>query len=303
MDCRLLVDKNTDIFSTQNLTGQVLEAAKEEYTVNRTGPLTATLIEAITYLPLEHLTETWPSVLTDISSADTSAYLPCNYTKELLDGYALQVASILRSLNTSSEGIIEIMADSVGALQVSLQHPFSRGTVRPRSPDIRHGVRVDPRYGAHPFDMDVLIMGLQWNQKLIMTSAMRALEPNPDERLMSNNSTTLLSLAKAETGTGFHPCGTAAMLPRKYGGVVDRELKVYGVQNLRIVDASIIPLIPSAHLQSVVYAIAEKVSYFSTYPRCASLDGSARSLIFFPKGADIIRSQGKKMNEPTSGSG
>ena len=44
-------------------------------------------------------------------------------------------------------------------------------------------------------------------------------------------------------------CGTASMLPRDLGGVVDSELKVYGTQNLRIMDLSVLPLHISAHPQ------------------------------------------------------
>ena len=50
------------------------------------------------------------------------------------------------------------------------------------------------------------------------------------------------------------------MLPRSLGGVVDSNLTVYGTSNLRVVDTSIFPLIPGAHLQSVVYAVAEKAA-------------------------------------------
>ena len=49
------------------------------------------------------------------------------------------------------------------------------------------------------------------------------------------------------------------MLPLENGGVVDPALRVYGTQNLRVADTSIFPLIPAAHLQAVVYAVAEKV--------------------------------------------
>ena len=54
--------------------------------------------------------------------------------------------------------------------------------------------------------------------------------------------------------------GTCAMAKRDLQGVVDPSLKVYGTTNLRVVDASIIPMQIAAHLQSTTYAIGEKVS-------------------------------------------
>jgi choline dehydrogenase-like flavoprotein len=63
--------------------------------------------------------------------------------------------------------------------------------------------------------------------------------------------------ALANTLSIYHPIGTAALLPEKDGGVVDSQLKVYGTKRLRVVDASIIPLLPSAHIQTLVYGIAE----------------------------------------------
>ncbi len=58
-----------------------------------------------------------------------------------------------------------------------------------------------------------------------------------------------------------HPAGTAAMAPRELGGVVGADLKVYGTTNLRVVDASVMPIIVGANLQETVYAIAEKVCH------------------------------------------
>ena len=63
----------------------------------------------------------------------------------------------------------------------------------------------------------------------------------------------------AESGIG-HESGTCAMMPLELGGVVGPDLLVHGVQRLSVVDASIIPLIPSANLCATVYAIAEKAS-------------------------------------------
>lgn len=60
---------------------------------------------------------------------------------------------------------------------------------------------------------------------------------------------------RKHTGTEYHPCGTAAL-----GQVVDERLKVFGVDRLRIVDASIIPLHLSGNNCALVYAIAEKAA-------------------------------------------
>jgi choline dehydrogenase-like flavoprotein len=57
----------------------------------------------------------------------------------------------------------------------------------------------------------------------------------------------------------MHPCCTAAMLPKQKGGVVGTDLKLHGASGLRIVDMSIIPMLPSAHLSALAYAVAEKV--------------------------------------------
>lgn len=58
--------------------------------------------------------------------------------------------------------------------------------------------------------------------------------------------------------TSFHPCGTTRLSRNIQQGVVDPNLKVHGVKNLRVVDASCIPVIPDCRIQNSVYAVAEK---------------------------------------------
>lgn len=57
-----------------------------------------------------------------------------------------------------------------------------------------------------------------------------------------------------------HALGTAAMMSRNLGGVVDAKLRVYGTSNLRVVDASVIPLQISGHLTATLYALADRAA-------------------------------------------
>lgn len=73
----------------------------------------------------------------------------------------------------------------------------------------------------------------------------------------------IMLMIKSNVATEYHVSCSCPMLPLSLGGVVDPNLLVYGTQNLRIVDASIMPMVPAAHLQAVVYAIAEKVWFLT----------------------------------------
>ncbi|KAH8649948.1 hypothetical protein BX600DRAFT_529023 [Xylariales sp. PMI_506] len=261
---------NPDLFTINDLTGSNLNDAYTDYYANRTGPLTATLIEALAYLPLSSLTSSWQETLSNLSSSDSDTYLPSDYPDTVRTGYAAQYSAIVQSLGDSSEGALEIMANSVGTLQVASQRPLSRGSVRASSADLTPAaaggvsgiIAVDPRYGSHPFDRALLVLGLDWNARLVNgTEAMRQLDPSPpDAALLSGDAERLEAVVAAQLATEFHPCGTTAMLPLESGGVVGTDLLVHGTSNLRVVNAGVIPLIPSAHLQAVVYTIAEKAA-------------------------------------------
>jgi choline dehydrogenase len=105
------------------------------------------------------------------------------------------------------------------------------------------------------------VEALLFNNQLIDSQSMRLLEPGRYAPFFPNaTAETLIPAIQKGIRTEFHGTGTTSMLPLNLGGVVDTHLRVYGTKNLRVVDAGIIPLVPAAHLQAPVYAIAERVS-------------------------------------------
>jgi choline dehydrogenase len=114
---------------------------------------------------------------------------------------------------------------------------------RPFDPPI-----IDPRYGSNPVDLDVLLASIVYNRQVLATASMKLLEPLQLNPRPNATDQEILKFIKANVQTEFHPSGTCAMLPLDLGGVVDPQLLVYGTQNLRVVDASIMPLIPASHL-------------------------------------------------------
>ncbi|KAI0459565.1 GMC oxidoreductase-domain-containing protein [Xylaria acuta] len=249
-----------DVFSALDIVGDRRDAVKAEYLANRTGPWTATMVNAVAFPAFDEI----PSELLHLITNETNQNLPPTYDDTLRAGYAAQRTEIRALLSRRDVPAYELMVASWGQLAVSAMHTLSRGTIHARSSSIfdNEPPILDPRLCSHAFDCEILRMGLEFNDRLIATDAMVTLLPVPPPGLGPldlKNRTALMETIRSMVHTEFHPSGTAAMMPRSAGGVVDTGLRVYGTRNLRVVDASIIPLIPSGHIQSAIYAIAEKV--------------------------------------------
>lgn len=139
-------------------------------------------------------------------------------------------------------------------------HPLSRGVVYIDSADPFEPPLLDPRWLSNPTDRSILIEALKFNRQILAAPSMLELQAAQFVPPVNADDDALNQVINNGIRTEFHPSGTLAMLPLAMGGVVDSNLLVYGTQNLRVVDASIFPLVPAAHLQAVVYAVAEKVS-------------------------------------------
>lgn len=149
-----------------------------------------------------------------------------------------------------------------------LQYPFSRGSVH-ISPSDPHGKpEIDPQYYAGENEVGALDLELQvhcarFGQKLVQTEPLAGFIKGPAWPASAElGDEELKRWVVANTITDWHPVGSCAMGGSlgMEGGVVDERLRVYGVRGLRVVDASVMPLQISAHLQATVYAIAEKAS-------------------------------------------
>jgi choline dehydrogenase-like flavoprotein len=136
-----------------------------------------------------------------------------------------------------------------------VQHPLSKGYVHISSRNISDKPAINPNYLQAATNL------AKFMRKIASTEPLRDVwteEYEPGQAVQTDEDWKKYALAN--TLSIYHPIGTAALLPEKDGGVVDSKLQVYGVQGLRVVDASIIPLLPSAHLQTLVYGIAEKAA-------------------------------------------
>ncbi|KAI1361785.1 GMC oxidoreductase-domain-containing protein [Xylaria arbuscula] len=255
------------VFSALDIEGDIKNAVKKEYFANRTGPWTATMVNAVAFPALDQKLSHHLHLTLNKSAQN----LPSSYDATLRAGYEAQQAEICALLSRRDVAAYELMATSWGQLAISAMHTLSRGTIRARSSSIFDNTPpvIDLRLCSHVLDCEILRMGLEFNDRLTATEDMRMLLPVAPFGLRTQdlkNRTALMEMIKSMTHTEFHPSGTAAMMPRSVGGVVDTDLRVYGTRNLRVVDASVMPLIPTGHIQAPIYAIAEKVWPRLLYP-------------------------------------
>ena len=142
------------------------------------------------------------------------------------------------------------------------QRPESSGYVRAASADPFEKPIINPRYLENSMDQQVILAGMKLARSLLQTAPLQKYfdhEVYPGTNVQSDED--LMQVAKERGTTTFHPCGSCKMGPdTDPNAVVDDQLRVRGVEGLRVVDASIMPMIPSANLNAPTIMIAEKAS-------------------------------------------
>lgn len=205
-------------------------------------------------------------------SRDLRPDLQLLFSSELLSSEFLQVA-----LHYSVQGLTQLWGYDLlqetpppgFIIYVALLHPKNRGNVHLNP--VRGPLEVPfitPYYLDHPEDVEVLLKGVRFVQKLMNTSAFRSL---PAHSLVENTASPYdydtdkfwRWYIRQSTLTLHHPVGTCRMgSSQDPRSVVDPQLRVKGVKRLRVADASVMPEIVSGNTNAATVMIAERVADF-----------------------------------------
>jgi choline dehydrogenase len=139
--------------------------------------------------------------------------------------------------------------------------PESRGYLEIRSPDPMEAPRMHPNYLSVEKDCQLMIAGTRLIQHIASMPALAGItdkEVFPDAPMKTDDE--ILDFTREHSWTVFHQCGTCRMGKDAKSSVVDEKLKVHGIQNLRIADASIFPTIPSGNTNAPAIMVGEKAA-------------------------------------------
>ncbi len=139
-------------------------------------------------------------------------------------------------------------------------HPRSRGSVRIQSVDPARQPKIEPRYLQEEIDQKTVVAALEILREIYRQPAFRSLWSEEIVPGAANkNYDELLRFARTGGGTVFHAVGTCRM-GQDSAAVVDPELRVLGVEGLRVADASVMPTITSANTNAAALMIGQKAA-------------------------------------------
>src|SRR6476646_8212366 len=138
----------------------------------------------------------------------------------------------------------------------------TRGRVRLRSADPRHRPAIDPGYLSDERDGRALAAGLKLAREFVTARPMAEIcssELAPGAHVRSD--AELMEYVRSSVVTLYHPVGTCAMGgDSRWNSVVDPELRVRGLTGLRVVDASVMPVVPRGNTNAPTIAIAVRAA-------------------------------------------
>ena len=252
-----------------------IQAAMDMYTKHKAGPMCIGGVQSSAFMPLMEFAS--PSA--HQSQADLfDKYPPTKsdaayhqIVREIVDQPDEATCSMFMflaqaNLHEQDDSFVgqQLQDGGFASFGVMQSVPFSRGATHISSADAKDKPSIDPRFFSHPLDIEIMARHLLSVEKLPTTAALKPYfkhngRRNHPDAFLSNLESAKKYLRDTALTT-YHSCGTAAMMPKERGGVVDESLRVYGTANLRVCDASVFPLIPRANPMTTVYAVAEKMA-------------------------------------------
>jgi choline dehydrogenase-like flavoprotein len=146
-------------------------------------------------------------------------------------------------------------------LHVTLMRPKSRGSVTLQSAKPTDAPLIDPAYLRDPDDLATLVKGTQMGFDIMQAQPLAAYRGKMLYPIERDNTAQIEQFLRAHSDTEYHPSGTCKMGPANDPmAVVDAELRVHGVQSLRVVDASIMPNLVTGNTNAPTIMIAEKAA-------------------------------------------
>ncbi|KAF4912747.1 Dehydrogenase xptC [Colletotrichum viniferum] len=190
---------------------------------------------------------------------DPAAFLPADTHPTVVAGYAAFQklhAKLLRSKNTNMMWLP--LMGGAGGIVMSM-HVVSHGTINIDPADPEAEPVVDYRALSNPTDVDVMVEEIEFMRRYMDSPDFAEYEPRETSLGRNVTGEALRSwIRELYIPTNFHPIATAAKKPLEMGGVVGEDLVVHGTERLRVVDGSIMPMLPGANTQQTVYMLAEK---------------------------------------------
>jgi choline dehydrogenase-like flavoprotein len=140
---------------------------------------------------------------------------------------------------------------------VCLLRPKSRGQVTLASPDMRRAPLIDPGFLVENEDLETLVAGFKLTRKLMDAQAFSRIRHKDLFTANVRTDDDIRQVIRERADTVYHPVGTCKMGTDEMA-VVDAQLKVHGIQGLRVVDGSVMPTLIGGNTNAPIIAIAEK---------------------------------------------
>ena len=216
----------------------------------------------VSFLPLQNITDDSKDVVELASAVDLRSLLPADIDDTIVAGYQAQHDLILDLYGSAHATVQEVAFGGGDTVPVAMLKPLSRGVITINTTDPTAPPIFDYGTFSHPTDLHIAVLALKKTREWMASAAMQevgAVETYPGTNVTSDGDIAD-AIRNFATSTWAHPSGSCAMMRKEFGGVVDPCLRVHGVEGLRVVDASVMPMIPGTHTSAAVYAVAEKVS-------------------------------------------